>query len=184
MNPIYCCNQKSVFKTGSIFFLILVSVFGLEIGTQCNVHNGLIWSSVVEAQTVDSKVEALHKTIERILDTHGPKRSVKQRQNKPQWITGSVIKTSRAKNKAYNNDQKSWKALNALSQRMLRSSKHLRVDEHLNKDQNTKQWSEIFNLLTHKTSNQNNNNRLSIDGEFLTTQDFNNNINDYYLTVG
>ena len=30
------------FKTGSISFLILVSVFGQEIGTQCNVHNGLI----------------------------------------------------------------------------------------------------------------------------------------------
>ena len=142
------------------------------------------WSGVLEAQTVDGKVEALHKTIEHILDTHCPKRSVKQRQNKPQWITGSVIKTSRAKNKAYNNDHKSWKALNALSQRMLRSSKRKFVSEHLNKDQNTKQWWETLNQLTHKTSNQNNNNRLLIDGEFLTTQDFTNNINDYYLTVG
>ena len=142
------------------------------------------WSGVLEAQTVDGKVEALHKTIEHIPDTHCPKRSVKQCQNKPQWITGSVIKTSRAKNKAYNNDQKSWKALNALSQRMLRSSKRKFVSEHLNKDQNTKQWWETLNQLTHKTSNQNNNNRLLIDGEFLTTQDFTNNIDDYYLTVG
>ena len=67
---------------------------------------------------------------------------------------------------------------------MLRSSKRKFVSEHLNKDQNTKQWWETLNQLTHKTSNQNNNNRLLIDGEFLTTQDFTNNINDYYLTVG
>ena len=34
-------TQHQFLKLAQYFFLILVSVFGLEIWTQCNVHNGL-----------------------------------------------------------------------------------------------------------------------------------------------
>ena len=35
-------TQNKFIKLAQKFFLILVNVFGLEIGTHCNVHNGLI----------------------------------------------------------------------------------------------------------------------------------------------
>ena len=59
------------------------------------------WADVLTSPSVNIKVEALHNTINQLLDKHCHIRTVKERSDKSLWMTPSIHKLIEAKNKAY-----------------------------------------------------------------------------------
>ena len=49
------------------------------------------WADVLTSPSVNIKVEALHNTINQLLDKHCPIRTVKDRSYKPPWMTPSIL---------------------------------------------------------------------------------------------
>ena len=106
------------------------------------------WEEVLSSATVNEKVAALHNTINQLLDKHCPTRIVKERSDKPLWMTPSILKLIDTKDKAYQKGCPSWKFLQTLCQNAIRSSKRKVTDELLNKEQNTKAWWDTVKLIT------------------------------------
>ena len=59
------------------------------------------WSSVLNAQDINSKVNLMHDTISKILDKHCPIKTTKVRVDKPPWMSTALEKAICAKNEAY-----------------------------------------------------------------------------------
>ena len=108
------------------------------------------WQEVFEASNVHDKALAFHQIIDRILDKHCPKQTLKCRADKPPWITNSIIKLIHARDKARRNKCKTHAFLKALVQRKIRSSKRSFINNELNNKQNTKEWWNTLNTITKK----------------------------------
>jgi hypothetical protein len=96
------------------------------------------WETVLTANSVHNKVEALHNTINVILDKHCPYKTKKVRRDRPGWITPSLVKLIRARDKAYKNGSKVWKQLRANVKRRIRTAKRSYVNDRLYENHNTK----------------------------------------------
>ena len=142
------------------------------------------WTHVLQATDVHTKVELFHSTINSILDHHCPFRWVKQRKDRPPWITNALMKTMKARDKAYRKKSKTHKFLKALVQRRLRSSKREFLRTRLNNNQNTKEWWATLNNITNKYQKQPAAEKHMVNNEFISTQDFAEKINKYFISVG
>ena len=74
------------------------------------------WTEVFNATSVHKKAENLHKTIETLLNEHCPRRVVKQRIDKPLWMTSSILKLISARQEADERGCPSYKFLRAMVQ--------------------------------------------------------------------
>ena len=142
------------------------------------------WISVFDAPDVHSKVDALHLTVEAILEKHCPYRLIKQRKDRPPWITNAIVKTIEARDKAHRKKCKSWKVLRALVQRRIRSSKRSFIKSRLNSNQNTKEWWTTLNSITNKNKTAGPSEKHVINDKILSTEEFCSALNDYYISVG
>ena len=79
------------------------------------------WDTVFQAHDVNDKVDALHHTVNNIIDKQCPLHAIQIRSDKPPWMTETIIKLIRARESAH---KKRCKAvLKALVQRRIRGSK-------------------------------------------------------------
>lgn len=100
---------------------------------------------------VHNQTEALHNTVNSILDRHCPLIPTKVREDSPPWMTPTIIKLVQAREKAHKKGCKTWKVLRALvRQRKIISSKRKFVNESLNQNADTKIWVSTVKCLTNK----------------------------------
>ena len=142
------------------------------------------WDSVVTASTVHEKVNALHKTVNSILDKHCPLQPVKMRADKPPWMTEAIQKLIRARETAHKRKCKSYKVIRALVQRRIRASKRSFVNETLNKNTDTKTWWNTVKKLTNQAKDNSMPDSMIIDGTKLSPSEFSKQINDFYINIG
>ena len=143
------------------------------------------WEQVLSSATVNEKVAALHNTINQLLDKHCPTRIVKERSDKPLWMTPSILKLIDAKDKAYQKGCPSWKFLQTLCQKAIRSSKRKFTDELLNKEQNTKAWWDTVKLITNNLKKSTLSKEYAvINGVRQNNLELATNLNNYYRSVG
>ena len=142
------------------------------------------WSSVLNAQDINSKVNLMHDTISKILDKHCPIKTTKVRVDKPPWMSAALEKAICAKNEAYRKGCPSHELLKTISQRLLRRNKRKFVSETLNKNQNTKAWWDTVKKLTNKSKQQQTSTHVIIDDTKLSNDTFCKNLNSYYVEVG
>ena len=98
---------------------------------------------------VNDKVDALHHTVNNIIDKQCPLHAIQIRSDKPPWMTETIIKLIRARESAH---KKRCKAvLKALVQRRIRGSKRQFINETLNKETDTKTWWTTVKKLTNQS---------------------------------
>ena len=144
----------------------------------------LEWNEVYAAKTVHEKASQLHTSVNAILNKHCPLSTCKQRVDKPPWITASIIKQIRARDKAFSKNCPSWKVLRRLIQRQIRRNKRLYVENELNSNKPTsKEWWQTLKKLTHLAMPIPSD-HTTIGEERLTQEQMANNLNEFFTTVG
>ena len=185
-NNNHCCILVNGVKTGSRKYKKIKKRLVNE-QRKISVYHAVAlerWQEVFEASNVHDKALAFHQIIDRILDKHCPKQTLKCRADKPPWITNSIIKLIHARDKARRNKCKSHAFLRAFVQRKIRSSKRSFINNEHNNKQNTKEWWNTLNTITKKAKQSSTPSKIYINGEFLKPKDFATDINSYYAGVG
>ena len=130
------------------------------------------WELVINAPNVHDKVDALHHTVNSIIDKHCPLQPVKVRADKPPWMTDVIQKLIRAREAAHKKRCKSYKVIRALVQRRIRGSKRNFVNETLNKNTDTKKWWSTVKKLSNQAKDNSMPDNTIIDGKKLSPSEF------------
>lgn len=114
---------------------------------------------------------------------HCPYKLHKVRHDYPKWITPAIVKTMRARDKAFSLQKLEYKFLRSLTQSMVRSSKHKYMRNQLNSNNNTKQWWNTVKTLTkpHPTKPPDS---ITIEGKSMSSAELCKQLNTYYKSVG
>ena len=99
------------------------------------------WDAVIQAETVSEKVEELHSTVNKIVETACPMRKIKIRADRPPWVTPLITKLIRVRNRVFKIGCKSCKVLRRLVQFHIRKQKKSNVEHQLNQAQTSKRRS-------------------------------------------
>jgi hypothetical protein len=142
------------------------------------------WDNLKKLTCVHQKVSLLHDTINQLLDKHCPVRTTKLRSDRPVWITSTIRKLIKARDKAYTKGCSSYKFLRALTQKVIRSSKRQFVRNQLNNTNRTKEWWKLIKALTNPNKAKPVTQYTIINGERLTNEQLSRNLNSYYKSVG
>ena len=141
------------------------------------------WSSVLQAETTDEKVNQLHETVNQILDKNCPLKSVKVRKDTPPWITDAIRKTLKARDKAYKKGCPSYKFLRSLATKMIRTQKQRYVRYQLNECTESKTWWKNIKKLETQ-SGDSNRSKYFIDSKWMECDQLAHNLNEYFISVG
>ena len=142
------------------------------------------WDTVFQAHDVHDKVDALHHTVNNIIDKHCPLQPIKIRSDKLPWMTETIAKLIRARETAHKKGCKTYKVIKALVQRRIRGSKRQFINDTLNKESDTKTWWTTVKKLTNQSKNSSAPENAIIDGIKLSSAKFSEKINDFYINVG
>lgn len=102
----------------------------------------------------------------------------------PHWWLIAIVKTIKARDKAYKKYCKSWKVLHALVQRQIRSSKQSFVQSKLNTNHNAKDWWITLNQLTKNHQPKVTSDKHLVGRKFISSGEFGSSISNYYISVG
>ena len=143
------------------------------------------WTSLLVAKNVDTKVEILYSIINKLLDKHCPIQKKKVRKDKPEWINDTIIKSIRARERAYGKNCSSWKVLRTITQRMIRKSKRRFVANKVNNNSDAKTWWKYIKKLTNKVKKSTiTSNTTHLNGNNIGPTELCNQLNDYFASVG
>ena len=143
------------------------------------------WGNVLHSPSVHTKVAQLHKTVNQLLDKHCPKKTVKVRADRPQWMTTAILKLIDAREKAYAKRCPSYKFLRALVQKAIRSSKRKFVNDQLNNQKDSKAWWDTVKKLTKPAKPASKEDQHTvIDGQRFNNTQLAEQLNAYYVQVG
>ena len=142
----------------------------------------LDWSSVLQADTVDSKVQALHDTVNTVLDTFAPVKTVKKKVTNPE--SDLIRKIRRAKDRAHRSGSQSWKTLSILLNKLIRKRKIEQYKTMLNSafDDN-RMWWQNLKKLDGKNTEKGPQPKNYVDGKWMGAEEFVQYLNNYYCTV-
>ena len=135
------------------------------------------WSSVLQSESLDTKVESLHCIITRLLDLHAPYKTIKAQ-------LSTIQKLIRARDQAFKRGCPSWVLLRRLVQRKISTAKRTFVRDELNKVPDSKRWWCTLKQLMNGDTTKSNSTSLTINNKRLSTEELCENLNSYFSSVG
>ena len=142
------------------------------------------WDEVLNAPTVHDKVRSLHSVVNTILDRHCPMKVRKIRRDKPGWMTPSLEKLVRKRDKAFRSKSPKWRKLRSIAKRRIRASKREFINCILNTNQTTYEWWATLKTITQPNSNSSEESSPFIEGRAMTMNAFCDKLNEHYIAVG
>ena len=118
-----------------------------------------------------------------ILDIHCPLKTYKTRVDKPNFIDPLLLKVMRARDRAYRTNHKSWRYLSNLVKKLLRKRRKQYVKTKLNEATSSKAWWKSLKEIEGKREAEVSRFHL-IDDKWLSTAQFIERLNDYFISVG
>ena len=98
------------------------------------------WQDVLSLNNIHRIVEALHKTINDILNKHCPFVTIKKREDKLPWMSILLVKIVKARDKVYRKSSPTYEVLRAFAQCKTFTNKREFTNNQLYNKQNTRQW--------------------------------------------
>jgi hypothetical protein len=142
------------------------------------------WRAVTVAENLDDKVEHLHNIATGILDQHCPIRTVKVREDKPNFISPILQKLIKARDRAFRSNSKSWKFLSKLTKKMLRKRKVEHVQSTLNRATSSKCWWRELKSMEGKSQRANRNSFHLLEEQWMPTEQLADKLNRHFAMVG
>jgi exonuclease III len=142
------------------------------------------WDLILSTPSVHLKVDMLHDIINGLLNIHCPFQKVKIRSDRPPWITPSILKLIRARDKAFTKGCASFKLLRSLVQKAIRCRKREFIQEKLNCTGQTREWWQLVKKLTKPKAANTTSHLTAIDNEKLNNQQLADKLNNHYKQVG
>ena len=142
------------------------------------------WDEVLNAPTVHDKIRSLHSVVNTILDRHCPMKVRKIRRDKPGWMTPSLEKLVRKRDKAFRSKSPKWRKLRSIAQRRIRASKREFINRILNTNQYTREWWATLKTITQPNSNSSEKSSPFIEGRAMNVNTFCDKLNELYIAVG
>lgn len=141
------------------------------------------WSEVTNTQCIHAKTAALNTVVFNILDTHCPLKTYKTRADKPHSIDPLLLKVMRARDRAYRKNHPSWRFLSIIVKKQLRKRRKQYVKTKLNQATSSKAWWASLREIEGKQVTEVSRFHL-IDDKWLSTDQFVERLNDYFISVG
>lgn len=138
------------------------------------------WTHLLEAPTVDKKVEIYHTDILALLDTHCPVKNTRIRADNPPWETDTTRKLRAAKKKAYDKNCPTWKYFANTLKKITNSNKR----KYFKSMASSGRWWDIVKTAEGKVTYKIPKQFYFIDDAILTETQFVLNLNEYFTSVG
>ena len=137
------------------------------------------WDTVLNANSINDKVQHFHQIITSLLKKHCPEKTVRIQSDRPPWMTNSMLKLIRARDVV---SLTSYSVLWCIE----RSApvKRRFINEKLNCEQDTKSWRETVRQITNNQTKPKVQEYAVVNGERQDNKQLCENLTNYYQSVG
>ena len=143
------------------------------------------WDAVLNTSDPNDKASLFQQTVANIVDEHCPVRSIRVPVGKTPITTPLITKLRRAKKSAFRKKCPSWKFLSALFKSKLQELQQTRAEDNINSiAKGSKAWWNGVKEVTGERKTDNNTEYVNVDNSWLTSQEFCDQINNHYLSLG
>ena len=154
----------------------------IEVTNKLHLQN---WDAVLNTSDPNDKASLFQQTVANIVDEHCPVRSIRVPVGKTPITTPLITKLRRAKKSAFRKKCPSWKFLSALFKSKLQELQQTRAVDNINSiAKGSKAWWNGVKEVTGERKTDNNTEYVNVDNSWLTSQEFCDQINNHYLSLG
>lgn len=143
-------------------------------------HSKEIWSELMQESDVNRKVNILQEAVGRIYNKHCPIRKGRTPHHRPPITTPLITKLRRAKKRAVQNHNLSWKHLSKLCARKVAQLNIKLVLKNINDvASGNRRWWKAIKTLTGDATERSHRSHMNINSNWMPTSPFPNKLNVY-----